>query len=159
MAKPFFRETRAVQPRIVFGDAPCLKLSMDGYKTQRAIRFVASASSQISETKMVGQSPHYDRFTYRMAGKVYVNRIPAIRFSALQRVRHRIIAKIPASVPARHRHTFGGGEGLSPWSFMRQCGCQHSLRWWRMPPVVIAETIVGRRGGLARRAYCNRRAR
>ena len=111
MAKPFFRETRAVQPRIVFGDAPCLKLSMDGYKTQRAIRFIASASSQISETKMVGQSPHYDRFTYRIAGKVYVNRIPAIRFSALRRVRHRIIAKIPASVPARHRHTFGGEGG------------------------------------------------
>ena len=25
------RETRAVQPRTVFGDAPCLKLSVDGY--------------------------------------------------------------------------------------------------------------------------------
>ena len=31
MAKPFFRETRAVQKRTVFGDAPCLKLSVDGY--------------------------------------------------------------------------------------------------------------------------------
>ena len=33
MAKPFFRETRAVQMRTVFGDAPCLKLSVDGYKS------------------------------------------------------------------------------------------------------------------------------
>ena len=31
MAEPFFRETRAVQLRTVFGDAPCLKLSVDGY--------------------------------------------------------------------------------------------------------------------------------
>ena len=31
MAEPFFRETRAVQKRTVFGDAPCLKLSVDGY--------------------------------------------------------------------------------------------------------------------------------
>ena len=31
MAKPFFRETRAVQPRTVFSGAPCLKLSVDSY--------------------------------------------------------------------------------------------------------------------------------
>ena len=31
MAKPFFRETRAVQLRTVFSGAPCLKLSVDDY--------------------------------------------------------------------------------------------------------------------------------
>ena len=31
MVEPFFRETRAVQPRTVFDDAPCLKFSVDGY--------------------------------------------------------------------------------------------------------------------------------
>jgi len=31
MAPPFFRETRAVQPRTVSSDTPCLKLSVDGY--------------------------------------------------------------------------------------------------------------------------------
>ena len=31
MAEPFFRETRVVQLRTVFGNAPCLKLSVDGY--------------------------------------------------------------------------------------------------------------------------------
>ena len=37
MAEPFFRETRAVQPRTVFGDAPCLKLSVDGYSVRRQV--------------------------------------------------------------------------------------------------------------------------
>ena len=31
MAQPFFRETRAVQMRTAFGDAPCLKLSVYRY--------------------------------------------------------------------------------------------------------------------------------
>ena len=31
MAEPFFRETRVVQLRTIFGNAPCLKLSVDGY--------------------------------------------------------------------------------------------------------------------------------
>ncbi|MFC2502872.1 MAG: alternative ribosome rescue factor ArfA [Cardiobacterium sp.] len=34
MAPPFFRGTRAVQMRTAFGDAPCLKLSVDGYKSR-----------------------------------------------------------------------------------------------------------------------------
>jgi len=40
MAPPFFRETRAVQPRTVFGDTPCLKLSVDGYISRSAVNFV-----------------------------------------------------------------------------------------------------------------------
>jgi len=35
MAPPFFRGTRAVQKRTVFGDAPCLKLSVDGYNAEK----------------------------------------------------------------------------------------------------------------------------
>ena len=34
MAKPFFRETRAVQPRTVFSGAPCLKFSADDYNNR-----------------------------------------------------------------------------------------------------------------------------
>ena len=38
MAKPFFRETRAVQKCTVFGDAPCLKLSVNGYTIEKISR-------------------------------------------------------------------------------------------------------------------------
>ena len=38
MAKPFLWETRAVQPRTVFSDAPCLSLSVYRYTYYRCIQ-------------------------------------------------------------------------------------------------------------------------
>ena len=66
MAEPFFRETRAVQPRTVFGDAPCLKLSVDGYSVRRQVLDVVGDLFKDARQVVVGNG---EGMALAMAGR------------------------------------------------------------------------------------------